>query len=289
MYEAAFQDAAAALAYLDDVGGRQDVDIDIFEAALALALQEHPGKSVDQYRQHLNKLEDTGQTHLAYAMKEHDLPDGLEAQLMALRHTMNRVNGYAGDPLHYDDVQNADLIRVIDRRLGMPITIGIIALALGRRLGWPLHGLNFPSHFLLRLDGARGQRVILDPFNLFAEVEAHQMRKLLKAKLGAAAELSAAYYEPATNREILLRLQNNIKHRMIEAEEYTKALACVTLMKRFAPQEYRLLFDEGVLLARLDQPAAAVKALRAYIDQTPSGQDRMQALSLINELNAMLN
>lgn len=287
--EQLFFDPETALMYLEDVGQMPDEDIDLFEATLALAVHDHPGKSVDQYRQHLKKLIEQLQTKFNEFVQNEQLPDNVDTQILSLRHVMCRQNGYAGDMLHYDDLQNADIMRVIDRRLGLPISLGIIALATARACGWEVYGLNFPGHFLIRIDGARGVRHILDPFNLFEEVSAAEMRKLLKDNLGEDAELSSSYYDAASNRDILIRQQNNIKFRLIEAEDYQGALFRVELMKRFAPNEPKLLFDEGVILARLEHHAAAIKALREYMDHSKDGRDRMQVLGLINELSAMLN
>jgi regulator of sirC expression with transglutaminase-like and TPR domain len=289
MRDAYFIDAPTALEYLKELGSAADEEIDIFEAALALALQEHPGKSADQYRQHIVKLAAQLREKYADLIEEDGLPEGAETRILALRAVMTRLQGYAGDSVHYDDIQNADIIRCIDRRLGMPITLSIVAIAAALKAGWPVCGLNFPGHFLIRFDGEKGKRFILDAFNLFAEVDAASMRQLLKANLGQSAELSAAYYEAASAREILIRLQNNIKFRLIEAEDYTGALACVEVMKLFAPEEYRLLFDEGILLSRLERPSAAIEALRAYLDKTPNAKDKMQVLSIINELTASMN
>lgn len=289
MLEAHFTDAPTALEYLKALGHVADEDIDIFEAALALALQEHPGKSADQYRQHIIKLAAQLREKYSALIEEDGLPEGAETRILALRAVMTRLQGYAGDAVHYDDIQNADIIRCIDRRLGMPITLSIVAIAAALKAGWPVCGLNFPGHFLIRFDGEKGKRYILDAFNLYEEVDAASMRKLLKEHLGAAAELSAAYYEAASAREILIRLQNNIKFRLIEAEDYKGALACVEMMKLFAPQEHRLFFDEGILLSRLERPAAAIDALRAYLDKAPNAKDKMQVLAIINELTASMN
>lgn len=289
MRDALFTNSAEALEYLNDIARCDDSDIDVFEASLALALQEHPGKSIDQYRQHLEKMVMQTQRKYDSLMADNGLPDAADTRILALRHVMTRVNGYAGDAVHYDDIQNADIIRTIDRRLGMPITIAIMAMALAQRLGWALYGLNFPGHFLVRFDAEKGRRIILDPFHLFAEVDAAQMRKLLKENLGIEAELSSEFYEAAEHRDILIRLQNNIKFRLIEAEDYVKALACVQIMKCFAPQEHRLYFDEGILLSRLNQPSAAVTALRQYLEHAPNAKDKIQVLSIINELTAMMH
>jgi regulator of sirC expression with transglutaminase-like and TPR domain len=240
-----FHDPETALSYLNSAGQCGHDELDLFEIALALAAQDHPGKSVDQYRQHLNKMAYQADEKYRSFVESDGLPEGLDTEILTLRYVLSRQNGYTGDALNYDNLENADLMRVIDRRMGMPISLGIVAIALGVKMGWSIHGLNFPGHFLIRFDGMQGERRILDPHNLFEEIDAAKMRQILKDNLSEEAELSAAYYEPASNRDIALRLQNNIKYRLIDGEDYKGALYRVALMKRFAPNDHRLLFDEG--------------------------------------------
>jgi regulator of sirC expression with transglutaminase-like and TPR domain len=89
---------------------------------------------------------------------------GLEERCAALNRTIHARYGYEGDSATYDDLQNANLIRVIDRRKGLPIALGILYIHAARSHGWDIVGLSFPGHFLLRLDCA-GERAILDPFH----------------------------------------------------------------------------------------------------------------------------
>lgn len=273
--------AIAALGRMDDSA------INLADAALLFAALDHPGISLDRYRTHLKKLaEDAAKTFAQ--MMENGIADSAETRLNALRVTIFSDHGYAGDEDDYNNLDNADLIRVIDRRLGMPIALAILYIGTARALGWDAWGLNVPGHFLARLD-VNGQRVIFDPFHGGVEMNAAEIRARLKAVLGPAAELSADYYNPAANRDILIRLQNNRKIRLIEAEEYEAALAVVTALRLFAPGEYRLLLDEGVLCARTDRNQAAIRALEAYIERAPGVEDRHDAALLLDEIKRGLN
>ena len=105
--------------------------------------------------------------------------------------------------------------------------------------------------------------------------------------MGENAELSADYFEPATNREILVRLQNNIKYRQIDAEDYESAIKTVEVMRKIDPDEFRLFLDAGVLYARLKQTGAAIDALEDYIRLAPHDRDRHEAAILLQELKDM--
>jgi regulator of sirC expression with transglutaminase-like and TPR domain len=110
----------------------------------------------------------------------------------------------------------------------------------------------------------------------------------VKQALGPQAELSVTYFEPADNRSLLVRLQNIVKTRQIEAEDYEAALQTVTAMRAVDPHEYRLLLDQGVLCARLDMAPVAIAALEAYIEKAPSDRDRHEAAMLLQQLKQAL-
>lgn len=278
-----FTTAEDALRYLGTLGSLQDQDLNVFEAALACSVQEHPGISVDKYRQHLAKMKEQVEEAYERICAEGSEEKSLQAQCEALADVLITQQGYKICEKHALDIQNNDIIRVIDRRLGNSFSFGLLAVALGRVLGWDIYGLHFPGRFLVRVD-FEGARAILDPFQDFKEMHAPDLRALLKETSGEDAELSSGYYEALSNRDILLLLHNQTKHRLVEMEEYKQAVAIIDLMKRYAPDENRLLFDEGILYVRLDDAVEAVRALRAYVDTTPDGPDKWQAMDLMDEI-----
>ena len=119
-----------------------DDEIDLGEAALALAALDRPRVPLQRYRDHLQQLvDDTG------ASAERSFGAGAEGLLDALNDAIIAEHGYCGDTLTYDDLQNANLIRVIDRRKGLPVALGVLYLHTAHRLGWQARGLNFPGNF----------------------------------------------------------------------------------------------------------------------------------------------
>lgn len=268
--------------FLSQAGLLHDTDIPLFDVALNLALLRHPGRSGDAYINHLKKM-------ISHVAERHaelvsaGSKDNQETRIAALKHVICDQFGYLGDKDNYDDLRNADMIEVIDRRKGLPIALSILAIECGRAQGWDIKGINFPGHFLIRFD-EEGQRILSDPFNQFQIMQAADLRQLLKLSAGPKAELSTEFYQEISNREILLRLQNNIKFRQIESEDYAGALVTVRVMKKFAPREPRLLLDQSVLLARLGQVNGAIKAVEEYLDADISPQDRYDAEVLLRTL-----
>ncbi len=273
-------------AFLIETGEREDSAIDLGLTALAMAAMTHPGISIDRYQFHLDKLcKDVKARHDELLAEGAD--DDAGAQLAALKHILSDRENYEGDIDNYDDLQNADLMRVIDRRKGMPIAIAILYIDVGRKIGFDIDGLNFPGHFLCRI-GHGNHRLIFDPFSRCEVLDAPGLRQLIKRIKGMNAELSASYYEPATNREILIRLQNNIKLRLIEAGEYKDALNAVEMMRLIDPNEYRLLFDAGVLYAKTGRRAEAIEVLEKYLTIATDYYDRKDAEDILRQLKDLL-
>ena len=272
---------------LDQAGQSQDSEIHLTDTALAMVALDHPGLSMQRYQHHVQTMvEKVAARH--QALLSEGAEDDAGTQLAALKHVVVDVHGYEGDQETYDDLQNVDLVRVIERRKGMPVSLSLIYIHLGLMQGWQVEVLSFPAHVICRIEKA-SQRILFDPFNGCTVMQAADLRQLLKTLLGPQAELAASYYDTSSKREILIRMQNNIKLRQIESEDYEAAAKTVEIMRRIDPSEYRLLLDAGVLYARTNQVMAAVQVLEEYIDLVPSPEDRRDALSLLQQIRDSLN
>lgn len=247
-----------ALDILRRIGAMDDDAIDLGEAALALAVLDHPVTDLSPYRRHLADMA----TDLGALIA--DRTDGLPDRVAALGRLLGERHGYAGDTETYEDLQNANLIRVIDRRRGLPVALGILAMAAARANGWTIMGLSFPGHFLMRLDHD-GARQILDPFDNANPRDTRDLRELLKQTAGLDAELTPDHYAPVTNREVLLRLQNNLKLRHLSTDQPAKALATVEDMLLFAPDHIGLWRESGLLNAHLGNLTAAISAFENFL------------------------
>ena len=271
-------------ARLRSFGDRADVEIDIAEAALILAAFDRPGVSLSHYRQHLSRLArdtaDLGERHGATA--------SLHGRVAALNAVMLERYGYAGDRLTYDDIQNANLMRVIDRRKGLPVALGILYMHAGRAQGWPIEGLTFPGHFLLRL-GLGGERAVLDPFNGGALHGPRELRELLGSVAGVGSELTPAHTTAVSNRDVLLRLQNNIKLRLLQERRPEAALGVLETMLMIAPDHGELWREAGGLHAHLGNLRAAAIALETSLKLVRDGPARQQAAALLQKVKTRLN
>jgi len=270
----------AALARLRGLGSAPDSALDIGEAALLLAALDRPAVALDWYRAHLADLA----REVGEAANETASAAGRAAALRAV--FVDRY-GYGGDTLTYDDLQNANLIRVIDRRKGLPVALGILYIHAGRAQGWDIAGLAFPGHFMVALE-AGGARTIVDPFNGGRTPDAAALRRTLKESVGPDAELEPAHYATVGAHEVLLRLENNIKLRLVRQEKYRHAAAVVEGMLALAPDNAALWREAGLLAARAGNLAGAIVALEEFLLKGRADAERHEAATLLQELRAKL-
>ena len=267
--------------FLRDLGASGERILPIAEAALALASFERPRVGPSRYRAHLRVLARDVGRHAGAG-------SDAAARARALNEIILLKYGYTGDELTYDDLQNANLMRVVDRRKGLPVALGILYMHAGRAQGWDTVGLAFPGHFLIRLsDGP--ERVILDPFHGGRVCGAAELRGLLKAITGQESELQAEYYAPVSDLDVLLRLQNNLKARLLQAERHERAVGVVETMLMLAPDLAELWREAGMLHARLGNMRSAAAALEQFVLRAPEGMARHQAAAMLQQLKAKLN
>ncbi|MCB2107289.1 MAG: transglutaminase family protein [Rhodobacteraceae bacterium] len=272
---------------LKKIAGQADDGIDLAEAALLLAALDHPTADLTPYREHLNSLADT--VHDTANARHGDDPLGPEEMAAVLNAVMVDQFGYAGDDETYEDLDNANLMRVIERRRGLPVALGILYIFAARSQGWSAAGLNFPNHFLIRLESSDGRRVIIDPFHKGRTMGAPELRELLKMVAGPGVELEAGHYRPVSNRDVLMRLQNNVKARRLDKGEIAGAVDAVESMLVLSPETAGLWREAGVLYMRSGQLKRSVEAFEGFVSRSESGPDRDKIAKVINELRERLS
>lgn len=247
---------------LDAIGQLPDTEIDIAGAALQLARIDAPHADWKAASAHLSEI----------ARRAAMLPEqGLLQRADALAELLSGTFGYHGDTETYDDPANASLIRVIERRRGLPVALGILWLHAARAAGWECHGVDFPAHFLIALDAKRTQ-VVIDVFHGGQILPARNLIGLLQQVEGPDAELRTGLLRPMSNRRVLLRLQNNIMTRRLAAGDIEGGLACLEDMVRFAPDQAELWRQAGGLNEKLNRIARARVCYEQYLGLVPEGR-----------------
>jgi len=276
-------------AALARIAAEDDSDIDVAEAALVLASFDHPASDLQIYREHLKAIAEAVQDAAAAEPLDGENP-APEDMARILTKVLVEDFRYSGDEDTYDDLDNANLMRVIERRRGLPVALGILYIFAARAQGWGANGLNFPGHFLVRLENRDGRRLIIDPFHGGRIMESHALRELLKlVRQDAGAELDITHYTPVSNREVLIRLQNNVKTRRMELNEVGGALEALTSMQVLDPGNASLWREAGVMHMRLGHLGHAVEAFEGFVARAPEGPDRRKIGQVVQELRERLH
>jgi regulator of sirC expression with transglutaminase-like and TPR domain len=271
---------------LNAFGKLADDELGLTETALELARVERPGITPASYERHLEKLTDDV---AAYAGRGgENLKGGLDMRTEALQQVIARRGGYSGGDDAYEDFECANLMRVIDRRQGLPTLLGIIYIHVARALGWSMDGLDFPPRFLVRLE-FNGERRILDPFDNGRVMQPHDLRDIYKAVSGPQVEIQPRHTVAMSNRAIILRSRRNAKVLHLRSENLEGALEVVETLLMLAPRELALWREAGILNARLDRVADAVTALEEYLALAGPDVARYRTTILLQELRARLN
>ena len=237
---------------LVDAGAAGDDAFPLMGAAFACAIHDRPGRGLENAR----ALIDQAATRLADRLKR-------TSPQTAIAETLAGELRFSGDTTTYDDLDNADIISVFARRKGLPVALGIIYIAVARRSGLLVRGLDFPGHFLLRLETREGGPMAIDPFNGGEAVEMSELtRRALVAGLAPdVARRHDLLLAPTSDRAVVTRLQNNILTRAQQGGDLARAegaaLRCAWLNPS-APQFW--LYVAGAREAR-GALAGALQAL----------------------------
>jgi regulator of sirC expression with transglutaminase-like and TPR domain len=260
--------------------------IDLARACLMIAQDAYPGLDVERY---LGDLE-----RMAIRLRGRIPQTGqAEERVVALNQFLYGDLGYWGNTEDYYDPRNSYLNEVLDRRTGIPITLGILYMELGRRVGLPLEGISFPGHFLVRLHLRRGT-LVLDPFAGGAPQADDELRRRLERVVPEHArggvplgELPLEQFlEPASKRQILSRVLRNLKGIYREADKPERMLEVLNRMLVVSPEASSELRDRGYLYQRLECWRPALKDLSDYLERVPDAPDLDDVRASLLDLSA---
>lgn len=263
---------------------RGEGDIDLARAALFVGAEEEP-RRCDVARS-LELLDAFG----AEARRRVEASGG--SAVSALNAYLFGELGFEGDQANYYDPGNSMLHRVLERRTGIPITLSIVYMEVGRRAGVRVEGVGMPGHFIVRAwDGAGEPPVLVDPFN-GRLVDADECQQRLDAVYEGRVTLADEHLRSVGTRAILVRVLGNLKAVHAQARLYRRALAAVERILLLAPHDLGERRDRGALLAHLGRLREAVAETQGYLNLAPDAPDadnvreqlkRMQSrLSMLN-------
>ena len=264
-----------------------DQHIDLAHACLMIAQDAYPGLDIGRY---LGEIERMAMRLRGEAPKA----TSAEEKIVALNQFLFGDLGYRGNTDEYYDPRNSYLNEVMDRKTGIPITMAVLYMEVGRRIGLPLEGVSFPGHFLVRMR-LRGGMLVLDPFSGGAPQSEAELRERLKRVIpeGVAGNLPLAdlpldqFLEPATKRQILARVLRNLKGIYRDADKPQRMLEVLNRMLVVAPDATGELRDRGLVYHRLECYRAALKDLSDYVEREPDAPDYDEVRVKLVELSAL--
>lgn len=252
-------------------------EIPLAEAALAAAEEEYPGLDAAGYLAKLDWLGGRVGRRLAPGSPPRAVLDAMKVVLF-------REEGFRANEADYYDPRNSFLNEVLDRRLGIPITLSILYVEVARRVGLGLLGVGFPGHFLVKCPAVGATPdLFIDPFNggdvLAATECVARFQAVLKGR-----DFDPSFLDPVDTRHILIRMLHNLKKIYVEQGDDVRALWVIDRLLLVQPGNLEERRDRGLLSARLGGTKAAVKDLEAYLEGAPLASDAKEVASLLQDL-----
>lgn len=264
--------ATTALHALVEAHGRDDLPL--APALFALSLEEYPSLEPGPYEARLDAL----------ASRVRALT-GRVGELQAVRQALFEEEGFAGNTEQYYERENSFLHEVMDRRLGLPITLSVLYVEVVRRAGGTAHGVGFPGHFLACHEIA-GRAVMVDPF-AGAQVRGEdELLQMLRRAAGPEADLQPWMMAPAHPVDVVTRVLVNLKHAYVLAEDLVGAVTALDRLLDLDPERAEERRDRGLLYGQLGLVPAAVADLEAYLAARPDAEDRPRVEGLLPRLRA---
>jgi len=252
----------ALRAFRDLVRG-PDASLDLARAALAVARIEHP--AVDEPHE-LARL-DALATRVGSARRTE-----AAATLERLKRLLFHEEGFRGNADEYYDPRNSCLNDVLDRKLGIPITLSVLTMEVGRRVGLDIDGVGLPGHFIVSA-AVGGRAVLLDPFNGGAELTAASAAEVAARAVGRPVRIEESHWAPCSRRQIVVRMLRNLKTTYARRADWGRALAVIErllLIDADAPTHLR---DRGTVLVRAGRLWEGAAEWESYLNRYPHAQD----------------
>jgi regulator of sirC expression with transglutaminase-like and TPR domain len=259
---------------------RPEASINLARAALLIAEEEEPGRC--DVEGCLARLEEMG----AEARRRVEAA-GAGREVEALNLYLFGELGFAGNVAEYYDPRNSLLNRVLERGTGIPITLSIVYVEVGRRAGLEVEGVGLPGHYVVRATPPGGEPVLVDPFNGRA-TDAEECQQRLDLIYGGQVTLGDEHLRATGTRATLARVLGNLKAVYAKAGLHRRALAAVERILILSPHDLEERRDRGLLLAQLGRLPEAIADTRRYLNQRPDAPDAEYVREQLKKMHARL-
>jgi regulator of sirC expression with transglutaminase-like and TPR domain len=251
--------------------------IDVAEVALRLAADEHTGLDVEGYLSELDGMAHEARRYVS---------GNLSAQLNGLCRYLFHEMGFHGNTQEYDDPRNSYLNDVLDRRTGLPITLSVVAMAIGSRAGLEVVGVGLPGHFIAKAVSG-GAEALFDPFHGGRRLTTEECAQLVEQTTGRPFRAAASALQATPAGPIVQRLLNNLKALYSGANDYPRVVRIIERLRQIAPSDISLRRELGTTLLQAGQPGRAIDHLDAYLADAPPG-GAVEARQLLDRARAQV-
>ena len=265
---------------LDDILARlahkPELKVDHAEVAVHQARDEYPQLDVEAYLSEIDGL--------AYEARPF-LGSSLESLVIGLCRYLFHEVGFHGNQDNYYDPRNSYLNDVIDRQTGIPISLSLITIAVGSRLGLCVDGVGLPGHFIV-MARAGATRLLFDPFHGGKLLDPFDCERLVQQSTGAPLEVTTEILSPAAPGLIVTRILSNLKGCYLRAGEFRKAARVIGRLTQIAPDDWTQRRDLGTCLFQSGQAGRAIDHIDAYLTALPNALDAEAVSKLLQQAHS---
>jgi regulator of sirC expression with transglutaminase-like and TPR domain len=241
-----------------------DYPVDLARVALLIARDAYSQMNPRAYLRRIDRLAEQLQSRLC---------GSLAARTAELSTFLFEECGFAGNTQHYYDPRNSYLNKVLDRQVGLPISLSLVAIAVGTRAGLPVVGVALPGHFIAKAVGPKGDEILFDPFNGGQFLDSDACETLVGAITGRPFEVTPEALEATSSGAFVLRMLNNLKTAYLADRSYIRAARVAYRLTQLLPDDATQRRDLGLLLVQADRYGPAVDHLKHYLASAPNADD----------------
>jgi regulator of sirC expression with transglutaminase-like and TPR domain len=250
-------------------------------AALTLCLEDYPGLDLEEYLRRLDTLAARAEVLIGQDRSVGNV-------LNCLHEVLFVQEGFRGNATDYYDPRNSFLNEVMDRKLGIPISLSVIFIEVSRRIAFPAFGVGFPGHFIVKCqDGDR--EILIDPFNNGHILTEKNCQELLDRVYGGTVPIQPSFLQAMSKKAVISRMLFNLKGIYYQKEEYSKALAVVERILMLNPGTPSEIRDRGLLYMQTSLFAKALADLEYYLTNASAPQDATNIQGHIRTLRLIVS
>ncbi|NWG14291.1 MAG: tetratricopeptide repeat protein [Acidobacteria bacterium] len=274
-------DVLRARRIFSEIASLEESVFPLDRAALAIPLEDYPNLNIEDYTRQLDRMAVSAEVLLG---SDRTPPSVLES----LNEVLFVREGLRGNTEDYYDPRNSLLNEVLDRKLGIPISLSVIYMETARRIGLALQGVGFPGHFIVKYEDTSHQ-ILIDPFNQGRLLTEGQCQELLDRVYGGSVQVQPAFLQPMSKREIVTRMLFNLKGIYYQKEDYRRALTIVERILMLNPGTPSEVRDRGLLFMQTSLFARALSDLEYYLSIATAPPDEAFVRSHIRLLRRIVS